>query len=167
MDGMTAWVDSTNLVPQALVVSSNSPGAGTVAGALDALRRSQPGGSFMSIGQVLAAPELSVSSPWLSMAYFTGYPLAVPPPDADIEALATQLLALLRPDSVAAVNQGAAGICVQFSGVDDYTYGVQVSTDLVNWTTVSTNAPTNGVFNYLENPGLATPARFFRSVVLP
>ena len=37
----------------------------------------------------------------------------------------------------------------------------------VNWATVSTNRPSNGFFDYVESPALASPARFFRSVILP
>jgi hypothetical protein len=49
-----------------------------------------------------------------------------------------------------------------FAGVPGYTYNVQVSTDLTNWTTIyTTNAPTGGVFQFTENAA-PTPIAFYR-----
>lgn len=52
---------------------------------------------------------------------------------------------------------------MRFTGVNSYTYEVQVSADLVKWVTVSTNNPVNGVFDYVEPGG---QAGLIRSVLL-
>ena len=49
----------------------------------------------------------------------------------------------------------------------DLVMGIPLVIGAKMWPTVSTNTPLNGVFDYLEDPSLAAPARFFRSVVLP
>jgi len=161
LDGLTAWNNLSGGSPSSFTISSNSAGAAAMAGALDALRLSQPAGVFTDVGQILAVPQLSVGSPWLNTNY------QVVPLDADLEALPAQLIARLRPDSIAVASQGDGGISIRFTGLDDFTYGVQVSTDLLNWTTVTTNNPSNGFFDYVEPPALALPARFFRSTILP
>jgi hypothetical protein len=49
---------------------------------------------------------------------------------------------------------GGNAVTVNFAGIPGYGYGVQRSTNLVDWTTIwTTNAPTGGVFNYTDNYG--------------
>ncbi len=51
---------------------------------------------------------------------------------------------------------------MNFAGIPGYTYNVQVSTDLVTWTTIyTTNAPVGGVFQFTDNAA-PTPDAFYR-----
>jgi hypothetical protein len=152
LDGLTVWTGPSS----SLVVSSNSPETAIVADALDTLHASEPGGRFTGFVDILAAPQLSVDSPWVTASSFGVN-------DSVIEALPAQLLALLRPDSIAAISLDSGNLRIRFTGPDSYTYGVQVSTDLVNWVTVSTNNPVNGAFDYIEAAG---QTGFIRSVLL-
>lgn len=59
------------------------------------------------------------------------------------------------------------GLQLTLRGQPNQNYGIQVSPDLVNWTTVSTNtANLSGIFLYTEAQANA-PARFYRVVQLP
>jgi len=160
LNGMLAL---TNVAPAQLnvvLVSSNSPQADTIANSLTAARLSQPGQIFRDFGDILATPELSVASPWLNLNDTNSIN------DTAYEVLPAQILRRLRPDSFASIAQAGSAAQVQFSGFDGYTYAVQVSSDLANWTSVATNYPTNGFFIYLETV-LSSSPRFFRSVLLP
>lgn len=53
---------------------------------------------------------------------------------------------------------------LQFTGFDNYPYAVESSPNLVQWSSVSTNYPTNGVFSIPLTP---TNNQFFRSRLLP
>jgi hypothetical protein len=59
------------------------------------------------------------------------------------------------------------GWSVQFSGADGYSYAVQTSTDIVNWSTVGTNQPVQGIFSVPAGSGSSSPEQFFRTVLLP
>ena len=110
-------------------------------------------------------PELSIASPWLDtngVAY-----LASSMNDAACEAIPAQLLTLLRPDSLGTVSQAGGMLQLQFSGSDGYAYVVQTSSNLLNWTPVSTNYPANGAFNFTNNPPPGSPRRFYRLALLP
>jgi len=57
-------------------------------------------------------------------------------------------------------------IQVQFTGYDGHSYAIQVSPDLLNWTSISTNSPVNGVIN-AAIPALGnTASQFYRSVLI-
>jgi len=58
------------------------------------------------------------------------------------------------------------GSQLQFTGFDGYAYAVECSTNLVHWTTVSTNYPTNGVFIFTDGVA-AGGQRYYRSVLQP
>ena len=49
------------------------------------------------------------------------------------------------------------------TGAAPFGFVLQASTNLINWSPVSTNSLTNGVFNYTNTPGL--DLRFYRTVV--
>jgi hypothetical protein len=87
--------------------------------------------------------------------------------DEACEALPSQLLTLLRPDSISSVTQSGGALQVQFTGADAYAYAVQTSSNLLDWTTISTNYPVNGSFNFLDTPPPGSPRRFYRSILGP
>jgi hypothetical protein len=163
LDGLTVL---TNIGPSqfdTLVMSSNSPQAAIIGTALDEVRATQPNQYFHTVGDILATPELSTASPWLNTSNGVNSGIT----DEAYEKIPVQLLVLLRPDLVATVTQEAGSFHVRFSGLDGYSYGVQVSSDLQNWFTVSTNYPSNGSFNFTESPIQNLPRRFYRSILLP
>ena len=159
-----------------LTVSSNSVQATTIANAIESIRSRQPAQIFANVGDVFGTLELSESSPFLNTNAIYGSSGQVIPgsqqelygiSDEAYEAIPAQLLPLLRQDSVGAIVQNNGAWNIQFSGSDEYTYGLQTSMDLVNWNTVSTNSPVQGYFSV---PILPTPnpsKHFFRSVLLP
>lgn len=163
LDGLTVLTNTGSSQFDTLVMSSNSPQAATIASALEAARASQPDQYFRAVGDILATPELTMASPWLNLsnAALSGIT------DEAYEKIPAQLLPLLRPDSVGFVTKASGGLHVRFSGIDGCAYGVQVSTNLFDWATVSTNYPTNGFFDYGESPLERFSSRFCRSVLLP
>jgi uncharacterized repeat protein (TIGR01451 family) len=74
---------------------------------------------------------------------------------------------LAPPISVLEATNYPSGLQLTLLGQSSQTYGVQVSTDLVNWTTLSTNtAGVNGTFIFTDT-GTNLPARFYRALRLP
>ena len=135
----------------------------------DAARRltkaGRANGLFNSPGDVLATPALSISSPWLNAPdqNHLDYDIS----DEAYEAIPSQLLPRLRPDSFGALVFTNGGWSARFSGSDAFTYQVQASTNLVDWQTVGTNQPSAGTFDI---PAVVTPGStrsFYRSVLLP
>jgi len=165
LDAMTVLTNSAPGQFDLVIVSSNSPQAAIVAAALDAARASRPGQSFHDPAEILAIPELSLSSPWLDTNGLAQLHSTVN--DEACEALPSQLLPLLRPDSTTAVSLSGGTLQVQFSGADGFAYAVQTSSNLLNWTTISTNYPANGYFNFHDTPASGSPRRFYRSVLWP
>jgi hypothetical protein len=165
LDGLTVLTNTDIGQFDPVIVSSNSPQAAIVAAALDASRSSQPNGTFRSIGDLLAIPELSVASPWLDTN--GAAQLFSSMNDEACEAIPSQLLPLLRPDSIGAVSQVGGTLQVQFTGADGYAYVVQTSSNLAAWTAVSTNYPANGSFSFVETLPPGSPRRFYRSVLQP
>jgi hypothetical protein len=87
--------------------------------------------------------------------------------DSAYEAIPAQLLPLLRLDSIGEMTLANGQIQVKFSGYDGQAYAVQVSSDLVNWTSVNTNSPVNGTFQFnISSTGSLIPL-FYRSLLLP
>ena len=169
LDGMVVLTNNEGAMPPdglaSLVMSSNSPQATTISAAILTTRAGQPNQTFQDPGDILSTPELSIASPWLNtnnaaMAYASLT-------DEAYEAIPSQLLPLLRADSVASVVQSGGTLQIQFSGSDGLAYAVQVSTDLVHWTSLATNCPVGGQFTLPNVPLLAAPRRFYRSALLP
>jgi hypothetical protein len=169
LDGMVVLTNNEGPDPPdglaSLVMSSNSPQAATIAAGVVTARSLQPNQSFQDPGDVLSTPELSVASPWLdtndaalSYASLT---------DEAYEAIPSQLLPLLRADSIGYVFQNGGALRIEFSGSDGLAYAVQVSTDLVNWSALTTNYPVGGVFCFVDVPPPGAPRRFYRSVLMP
>lgn len=160
LDGLVVLSNTTLGQFTPFVMSSNSPQAQIIAAALDQARLQQPGQMFAGVGDVLRVPELSMASPWLNLSdpYIT---------DEAYEILPAQLVARLRPDSVGSLSTRGGLVQVQFSGCDAYSYAVQSSSNLVDWSSVSTNFPSDGVFNFTEPVSPNSSKRFYRSAVLP
>ena len=81
--------------------------------------------------------------------------------------LNSSINALLRADSVGSVVQEGDTLQIQFRGYEGAAYEVQVSSNLVDWTALSTNYITGGVFTFIEVPSPGAPCRFYRSLLLP
>jgi hypothetical protein len=147
-----------------LVMSSNSPQAATIAVGIVAARSLQPNQSFQDPGDVLSTPELSVASPWLDTNSVAPYYASLT--DEAYEAIPSQLLPLLRADSIGYVFQTGGTLRIEFSGSDGLAYAIQVSTDLVNWSTLTTSYPVGGVISFVDVPLPGAPRRFYRSVLM-
>jgi len=173
LDGIVTLTNSTPGIPDyyyppeldAFVMTSSSPQAAFIAGAIPNAQANQPGRQFTSVGDLLSAPELSIASPWLNISdqNHLDYDIS----DAAYEAIPSQLLARLRPDSTGGIVFINGGWSVQFSGADGFDYAVQTSTDLVNWQNVCTNQPAQGVLNFPIAPATGGQPRFYRSLLLP
>jgi len=92
------------------------------------------------VGDLLSTPELTIASPWLGPAKTLT--------DAALEIIPSQLLPLLRSDSIATPVPAGGAPTVQFTGIDGFSYAVQTSSDLVNWVYVTTNTPNDGFFYF-------------------
>jgi len=146
-------------------MSSHSPQAAAIAAAIDAQRRARPGQRFFGVADVLSVPELSTASPWLDQSTSTQMRQGIS--DEAYEIIPTQLLLRLRPDSVATPVPGDGEARIRFTGSDDYSYAIEVSSNLVDWRAIATNSPTHGVIEFAEPFPPAAPQRFYRSSVLP
>jgi hypothetical protein len=124
-------------------------------------RSGQPGHYLRGIGDVLATSALSVGSPWLNLAVSNSIT------DQAYESIPSQLLPRLRPDSVGTIVVGAAGTQLHFTGFDDWRYAVQVSSNLRDWTSISTNSPFAGIFSITNAPVPGADLKFYRSALLP
>ena len=147
----------------AISMVGSSPQASFIASAIASVRTNQPSQRFQSLGGILQTVALNEQSPWLNCdAAQQQYGIT----DEAYEAIPAQLLPLLRPDSIGAVVQSNGGWNIQFSGSDAYTYTLQTSTDMINWTVVSTNNPVQGSFCQPIPPTSASQKRFYRTVLL-
>jgi len=160
LDGLTVMTNTGPSQFDTLVMSSNSPQAATIATALDSVRASQPDHYFRDVGDILATPELTIGSPWLNPAQ-SGIT------DEAYEKIPAQLLALLRSDSIGSTTLTGNTLHIRFSGIDGYSYAVQVSSNLNDWNTVSTNVPSDGFFDLADSSIGTSSRKFYRSVLLP
>jgi hypothetical protein len=87
--------------------------------------------------------------------------------DEAYETILAQLLPRLRSDSVGSISETNGALKVQFTGFDDYPYAVETSSNLLNWLSVATNFPTNGVFELFPPATARQEPQFFRSTLLP
>lgn len=174
-DGLSALTNSStdaelnSFIPQikfdTLTASSNSPQAAIIGEALADKRASLPGQNFRRLGDILSTPELSVASPWLNLSSAAQLQKGIT--DEAYERIPAQLLPLLRTDSIGSVIQTDGMARIEFTGFDDYPYAIEISTNLVDWMSVSTNYPTNGVFEFVEPAVVEGEQRFYRSMLLP
>jgi hypothetical protein len=86
--------------------------------------------------------------------------------DEAYEAIPSQLLPRLRSDSIGAAAFANGQVVIRFTGYDDHNYAIEVSSNLLNWTGISTNSPAGGVFSFTNPPAPNSSAQFFRSVLL-
>ncbi len=143
-----------------LVVSSNSTQAATIASAIESARMASCGQLFMNKGDIFSVPQLSDASPYLNVdPTQIQYGIS----DAAYEAIPSQLLRLLRTDSIGSVSNNGQ-MLIQFTGDDGHVYAVQSSCDLMHWTSVSTNCPFGGTFTYTNTSTSGT--RFYRTILL-
>ena len=160
LDGLIALTNIPGQ-PEAVLISSNSPQASVIASAIQSARATQPGHRFSDIGDILAAPQLAEQSPFL-----TGLNPTNGISDEAYEVIPGQLLALLRADSIGSAAWLNGQSLMQFTGYDGHSYAIQASADLVNWASVSTNGPVNGVFSFTNSAVPKVNQQFYRSVLL-
>ena len=173
-DGMTVLTNiSTDLqirIPQeqpqfaTLIISSNSPQASLIADAIQSARSNQPGQSFADIGDILAVPQLAEQSPFLNVSSAVQRTNGIS--DQAYEAIPSQLLPLLRVDSIGSVSSANGQTVIQFTGSDGHAYAIEVSPDLINWTSISTNWPVGGMIHFTISPPRNAAAQFYRSVMV-
>ncbi len=171
LNGMTVLTNDVadsrfNFRPQfaaqfaALAISSSSSQAANIASAIQSARVASPGQIIANVGDLFAVPQLSDASPYLNVdSVQTKYGIS----DIAYEAIPDQLLPLLWEDSIGSIVSANGQMTIQFTGDDNHAYAVQVSSNLVNWTSISTNCPVNGSFTF-TNTGTAN-ARFYRSIL--
>jgi hypothetical protein len=159
LDGM---IGSTNIPNQSdsVLISKNSEQASAIANAIQSVRINQSGQYFGNVGDILATAQLSEQSPFLA-----GVDTNIISDDI-YEIIPSQLLPILRADSIGSVATRNRQPVVRFTGFDDNAYVIQVSSDLVNWVSVSTNSPVNGVISFTNSISPNANQQFYRSVLL-
>jgi hypothetical protein len=162
LDGMT--VESNASPPTNFIMTFDSPQAAVIAAGVSAVRASQSRGIFTNLGDVLAVPELSVNSPWLDVGDPTN-PVSVS--DAEYELIPSQLLALLRADSIGSVMTSNGVPQILFTGTDGYAYEVEASTNFQNWCPVAEEFTTNGVFSFTDPAAAIFTKKYYRTSLLP
>ena len=160
LNGLTATTNIPNQFDSVLI-SSNSSQAIVIANAVESERAVQPGQFFSDVGDILATAQLAEQSPFL-----TGLNLTNAISDAFYEIIPSQLLSLLRADSIGSVGLMNGQSLFQFTGYDGHAYIIQASSNLVNWVSVSTNYPVNGMLNFTNSATQNANQQFYRSVLL-
>jgi hypothetical protein len=173
LDGLTALTNNLadvqlqSLIPPqfgVIVISSNSTQASVIANAIESARAGQPNQFFNQVGDVLGVPQLNVNSPFLN--WNDSVQLRWGISDEAYEIIPSQLLSLLRADSVGSVTSANGQMVFQFTGYDGHCYAIEVSSNLVDWASISTNSPTGGAFNFTNLPTLNANQQYYRSVLL-
>lgn len=157
LNGLTAFTNTTTGL-EPIVISSGSPQAASIASGIESERMSQPGQYFHNLGDFLAVPQLAYESPFLDLTDTNVLT------DAAYEIIPSQLLSLVRADSVGSVEPASGQVVFQFTGYDNESYYIESSPDLVNWTIVSTNTPVNGAMTVTNTPSGNGGAMYFRTV---
>jgi len=81
-----------------------------------------------------------------------------------MEIIPSQLLPLLHVDSFGQIAPVNDGLRLSFSGDDGHSYAIQVSSNLSDWVTISTNDPFEGNFGITNSAN--SGQQFYRSVLL-
>jgi hypothetical protein len=168
LDGLVALTNTDIYSPQfdQVTISSNSPQATLIAGNIAFTRNAQSNQRFRFLGDILSTPKLTVNSPFLNLVPGPESPSPYITDEA-YEKIPSQLLSLLRADSFGSISQNGGMMQVRFTGGDGCSYATETSSDLLNWTTISTNIPCSGLFQFTEPAPLISSPRFYRSVLLP
>jgi hypothetical protein len=174
LDGLTALTNSSPdsqiqfglSVPEfdPITISSNSPQASVIANAIESARTGRANQFFTEVGDILAIPQLTVNSPFLNWNDSVQQQKGIS--DEAYEIIPSQLLPLLRADSIGSVATANGQVIIQFTGYDGHSYATEVSSNLLDWTSISTNTPAGGVFNFTNVPALNANPQFYRSVLL-
>jgi hypothetical protein len=163
-DGVMGIIPPQPLQFASLTMSSNSPQAAVIANGINTFRSSRPGHYFYDIGDLLGAPELSANTPWLNLSDMQRrYGIN----DAAYEIIPSQILPRLRTDSIGSIAAGNGQFQIQFTGLEGYPYTIETSTNLINWSPVSTQSPTNGVLTFTDFAGASAAPHYYRSVLVP
>jgi hypothetical protein len=161
-DGQIAAEGTPQFAP--LVISSNSPQVSFIVNAIQSAQSSQPNHFFNDVGDILSIPQLTEQSPFLNWNDSTQQQYGIS--DEAYEAIPAQLLPLLRADSIGSIAPLNGQTRVQFTGYGGHAYVIQVSSDLVNWVSITTNLCQNGAFNF-TNAAPANPSpQFYRSMLV-
>ncbi len=179
LDGLTALTNSAPGELDPITITSNSPQAGFIAQAIQTTRTNNNltngivflNHTFQDVGNVLATPQLSVASPFLNtnaQAGVFGTGLSSPGAnglnDEAFEKIPTQLLPLLRFDSIGEIEPANGQLKLSFSGYDGHAYAIEVSSNLADWNIIGTNSPTDGMFTITN--AASSDRQFYRSIVL-
>lgn len=147
-----------------LDTATDGDALGQIITGIDAQRNALPAHYFARLGDILSVPEFSMNSPFLNKTSSATNFLS----DAVYESFPTQLISLLRPDSIGVALASTDVPQFQFTGVDGLNYYVQTSTNLRDWVTVATQQhPTNGVFSFSDVAATNLTQRYFRTVLAP
>jgi len=147
-----------------LVISSNSPQASFMVNAIQSAQASQPGDFFRDVGDILAIPRLTEQSPFLNWNDSVQQQGGIS--DEAYEIIPSQLLTLLRADSIGSITSTKGQITAQFTGYDDHTYAIEGSSNLVDWKSINTNLPAHGAFSFTNAAPANAKLQFYRSVLL-
>ena len=146
-----------------LVISSNSQPAALIVSTLQSARAGQPGGFFSDVGDILAIPQLTEQSPFLNWNDSVQQQNGIS--DEAYETLPSQLLPLLRADSIGSVSSANGQFIVHFTGYDNHLYAIQVSTNLSRWVITSVNVSLGGGFGFTNAAPLSASPQFYRSLL--
>ena len=160
LDGLTALTNTAPGEFDAILVSSNSPQASIIANAVHAGPERQPNGFFRDAGDILVGSAADHS---FTVLEHRAVPTTIS--DAAYEEIPSQLLSLVRADSIGSVAPANGQIAIQFTGYDGHEYVIQCLSDLVNWSSFSTNSPAGGMLNF-TNPPSNADKQFYRSVLI-
>jgi hypothetical protein len=169
LDGLTALTNDVSntrirFLPAhftTITISSNSSQASLIANAIESARMTRPNQLFTNVPEIFSITPMIEQSPYLNL---NGAQLTNGISDAAYEIIPSQLLPLLRADSIGSIIPANGQTVIQFSGYDGYCYLIQTSSDLLNWTTVSTNSPVNGIFTFTNSSPASS--QFYRSILL-
>jgi len=155
----------TNSLPFTItVLSSNSPGVAAMVSGIQAARASLSGQLFPDVGSVFATPQLSIQSPFLDWNDPIRQQEGIT--DQAYEQIPSQLLSQLGLASLGTLKASNGQWVAQFTGGAGHIYALQVSSNLLHWTNLSTNSPVNGQVSFPFRTPPIGAAQFYRSLLL-